>query len=122
MDLEILMNVINDVKVIWFVRQEYIDAIKENKMNSIVTPGWKTSEFWMHLLAQLPAVAGLFLGASNPVVIGLACAANLGASIYTACRSNVKMSALVPLALSTANAATDLLNKASSAPVGPVQP
>lgn len=59
-----------------------------------VTPGWKTSEFWLMIVHQLPTVVAVLLGASNPVTLGIGAASALGASIYTACRSNVKATAL----------------------------
>lgn len=79
--------------------------------NGTVTPGWKTSEFWLHIAAQIPTVAALLLGASNPVVLGLTAACALGSAIYTISRSNVKVTALT----AAAQAAADSLNSAPQA-------
>jgi hypothetical protein len=61
---------------------------------SPATPGWRTSEFWLHLVSLVPMALGVALGASNPVTIGVGAAATLGAAVYTACRSNVKATGL----------------------------
>ena len=47
-------------------------------------PGWKTTEFWLTILAQVPAVVGIFAGAANPITIGISAAATIA---YTLCRS-----------------------------------
>lgn len=90
--------------------------------NGTVTPGWKTSEFWLHILAQAPAVLGIFIGAANPVVIGVAAFANLGAAVYTAMRSNVKIASIgataAPAAVDAANAAAAALTKLSAGAAG----
>ena len=109
------MNILDDIKALLVFKKAVSDAVLETKMNNVPTPGWKTSEFWMHLLAQLPALAAMFFGANSSATIGIAVGANLGAAIYTACRSNVKMAALDAL-----KNATDALNAASASASAPV--
>lgn len=84
----------------------------DTKMNNgtIVTPGWKTSEFWLHIASQIPTIAAFVLGASNPVVLGLAAAYTLGSAIYTVSRSQVKVAAIT----AAATAAADALNAAAA--------
>ena len=62
-------------------------------MKRQVKPGWKTTEFWLHIVSQLPTVAALALGASNPVTLGIGAFAALSSVIYTASRTAVKVSA-----------------------------
>lgn len=88
------------------------DEKKETTMNpqGAVTPGWKTSEFWLHLAAQIPTVAAVFLGAANPVVLALTAACALGSAIYTVSRSQVKVAAIT----AGAQAAADALAKTTA--------
>lgn len=105
------MNILQAWKL-WGVASELEkEAVKENKMGTTVTPGWKTSEFWLHIVAQLPAVLGMFLGASNPVVIAVAAVSALGSAVYTVSRSNLKSDALTSAAAAAASAAADALAK-----------
>jgi len=62
-------------------------ATSEVKMGNDVKAGWKTSEFWLAVLAQAPTIVGLFLGATNPITIGIGSAVAIG---YIIARSNVK--------------------------------
>ena len=78
-------------------------------------PGWKTSEFWLHIISQVPTVLALCLGASNPVTLGIGAAAMLGSSIYTACRSNVKATGL-QVAVQAAQAAAQAITAATPSP------
>lgn len=84
--------------------------------NGTVTPGWKTSEFWLHIAAQIPTIGALFLGASNPIVLGLTAACALGSAIYTVSRSQVKVAALTAAAQA---AADSLSTTAQAAPAKP---
>ena len=52
-------------------------------MDNSSKPGWKTTEFWLTILTQVPTVLGLIMGASNPVTIGIGAAATIA---YTLCR------------------------------------
>jgi hypothetical protein len=87
--------------------------------NQTVTPGWKTSEFWLTLLHQIPTVLAIFLGASNPAVIAVGVVGGLVSAIYTANRSGVKIAAmggaLVAPATTLAQGATDALNALADA-------
>ena len=82
-------------------------------MGSTVEPGWKTSEFWMHILAQVPTVLALFLGASNPITIAVAAAGTLASGIYTVSRSGLKSDALTAAASAAATAAASALVQAA---------
>ncbi len=88
-------------------------------MNNTVTPGWKTSEFWIHLLAYAPVVAAVFLPASSPILLGIAAVTHLGSAFYTAQRSGVKIAAMAqqaaPSAASIAEAAASALDAAAKA-------
>ena len=88
------------------------EAVKENTMGTVVTPGWKTSEFWLHIAAQVPAIVGMFLGASNPVVIALSAVYGLGSVAYTFSRSGLKSDAIVAASAAAAQAAASELAKA----------
>ena len=63
-------------------------------MDGTIKPGWKTTEFWLTILAQAPTVLGIFLGASNPITIGISAAATIA---YTLGRSWNKGNALAVL-------------------------
>lgn len=95
------------------------DEIKETKTmeNGIVTPGWKTSEFWIHLLTYVPTVAAIFLPAASPVLLGLTVVAHFGSAFYTAQRSGVKIAAMAqsaaPSVAQIAQAAADALDQAA---------
>lgn len=82
-------------------------------MDTTVTPGWKTSEFWLHIVSQLPAVLGIFLGASNPIVLGVAAVGALASSVYTFSRSGLKSDAMAAAAASAASAAATEISKAT---------
>lgn len=108
------MGIIDSVKGLWALRGLVAEAKKEITVNNEIKPGWKTSEFWLHIASQLPTVLGLFLGASNPIVIALTAAGALAASVYTLSRSNLKGAALSAAASDAAKAASDSLTKAAA--------
>ena len=99
------MNPTDIAKVVSAVAQEVQAA------SAPQAPGWRTSEFWLHILSLIPMGLGIALGASNPVTIGVGAAAALGASIYTACRSQVKATGLA-VASGAAQAAAKAINDA----------
>ena len=78
-------------------------------------PGWKTTEFWMTIVAQVPVVLGIFIGVSNPITIGVGAAATIA---YTLSRAWSKSNgATVTLAaLQAAAEAAKALPAASSGP------
>ena len=80
-----------------------------------VTPGWKTSEFWLHLIAYAPAIAAIFLPQSSVILLGITAVSHLAASAYSANRSGVKIAALAPTAIDIAGAVADALDKARAA-------
>lgn len=84
-------------------------------MGTTVTPGYKTSEFWLHIIAQVPTILALFLGASNPITIAVAAVGALGSAVYTISRSGLKSDAIVSAAASATAAASDALVKATPA-------
>lgn len=79
-------------------------AVKEIKMGNEIKPGWKTSEFWLSLLAQVPAIVGLFLGTSNPAVIAVGAAVNIA---FILGRSHVKAKIGMAAAMAAVQAAAD---------------
>lgn len=109
------MGIITNARAFLILGKMIDDAKKETKMGNEITPGYKTSEFWLHIVAQLPMVLGLFLGASNPVVIAVAAAGALASAVYTVSRSGLKKEAIASVAAAAATAAADSLAK--SAPV-----
>lgn len=85
------------------------------------SPGWKTSEFWLHILSFVPMALGAALGASNPVTLGVGAIAVLGSSIYTASRSHIKSTG-VQVAAKAAIAASDAINASVKASESTAQP
>lgn len=81
-----------------------------------VTPGWKTSEFWLTVVHQLPTLLAVLLGASNPVTIAIGAASALGASIYSASRSHVKATALEVAAAAVPGVVAALDSAVANAP------
>src|SRR3990167_5925867 len=67
------------------------EAVKEVHMDGQVKPGWKTTEFWLTLVPQIPVIVGLFLGVNNPIVIALAAASSIA---YTLGRNWTKGNAI----------------------------
>lgn len=107
------MNLIEGWKLWGIFTTLETEAKKETTMGTTVTPGWKTSEFWLHIIAQLPSVLAVFLGASSPIVIAVAAAGGLASSVYTFSRSGLKSDALTAAASAAASAAADALAKAT---------
>ena len=82
---EVREEVINEIRgflMLWKLEKK----AKEVAMDQ-TKPGWKTTEFWITLIPQIPVIAGLFLGATNPIVLGIAAATSIA---YTIIRSNHK--------------------------------
>jgi hypothetical protein len=77
-------------------------------------PGYKTTEFWMTVLVQIPAVLGIFLGATNPIVIGVGAAATIA---YTLSRAWSKSNAGA-IALAALKAAEEEAKKVQAEPKG----
>lgn len=90
------MNPLEAYKLWRIYRQTKEEATKMNEQAN--KPGWKTTEFWLTVLAQVPAVLGIFLGASNPITIGVGAACvvayTLGRSFNKANASQVALAAL----------------------------
>lgn len=57
-------------------------------------PGWKTSEFWLHLLSYVPAILATVVGPEHPAVLALGAVVTLSgqsaAKSYTSKRVQVK--------------------------------
>lgn len=83
-------------------------------MDNQVTPGWKTSEFWLHILAYAPAIAAIFLPPTAPILLGITAVSHLAAAVYTAQRSGVKIAALAPDATKLAEDVSAALLKAAA--------
>lgn len=90
------------------------EEVKETKMSDpaagpsvVVTPGWKTSEFWLSLLPQVPVVLGVFLGSTNPITLGIGAVCALG---YTLSRAYVKGQASQALVAAAQAASTAAQN------------
>lgn len=80
------------------------------------SPGWKTSEFWLHIVSLVPMVLGVALGASNPVTLGVGAVATIGAAVYTASRSGVKSSAAQVAASAAPAIAKAITDSVATAP------
>lgn len=127
------MNPIEAWKLLRAYDKIKADATEERHMNDgTVTPGWKTSEFWLHLLANAPAVAAIFLPASSTALIAITALSHLAAAFYSAQRSGLKAAAMArtvaPAALDIVKAAADALAQAAAkapaagAAAAPAQP
>ncbi len=89
------------------------EAEQDTKMPDNTTkPGWKTSEFWLHVLAYAPAVAAIFLPPSAPALIAISAVAHLSAAAYTFSRSGVKIGGLLSDSLPAISAAGDQISAA----------
>ncbi len=92
------------------------EAEEEIKMPDNTTkPGWKTSEFWLHVLAYAPAVAACFLPPSAPALIAISAVAHLAAAAYTFSRSGVKLGGVLSDSLPAIAAAGDQISAALTA-------
>lgn len=84
------MNIIDKIKLAWSSKNFVEDTIKEAKKMDTNSgkPGWKTSEFWIHLATQAGvlwgAVAGL-VPAKIAVIVTVA-----GTAVYTIARTIAK--------------------------------
>lgn len=121
------MGLIQDVRALLFVRQILNEAKKEIIVDNQVAVGWKTSEFWMHLLAYVPTIAAIFLPSTAPLMLGISAFAHLGAAAYGFNRSSVKVAALAPDGISLLESVADALKKAAAsaqvpAPATPAAP
>lgn len=67
-------------------------------------PGWKTTEFWLTLLSNVPAVLAVFGVASNPIGMAVGAAATIG---YAISRSSHKSAVAQAAALACVQAAAD---------------
>jgi hypothetical protein len=106
------MNIVTKVRALMAISDMISEGEKETTMNGTVTPGYKTSEFWLHILSQVPAVLGMFLGASNPIVLAVAAAGALASAVYTVSRSGLKSTAITAAASNAASAAASALQQA----------
>lgn len=80
-----------------------IDAASE-VATSASKSGFKSSEFWSHIVALLPLLAACLGGPAAPVLIAAGAVAQLGAGVYTASRTKAKVNGL-QLATAVAQAA-----------------
>lgn len=90
-------------------------------MDQTTKPGWKTTEFWLTILTQIPTVLGLIMGASNPITIGIGAAATIA---YTLCRAWNKSNAqaVAMAALQAGAKAAEDLPSAPDPQGGPIEP
>jgi hypothetical protein len=116
------MNIITELRVLMAISKMVTEGEQEIKMNGTVTPGWKTSEFWLHIFCQIPSVLGMLIGASNPIVLAMTAAGALASAVYTISRSGLKSTAITAAASTAATAAASALQQAvpvASVPVAP---
>lgn len=103
---------------LWLNEQEKL-AVKEVIVDNQTKPGYKTTEFWMTLLMNVPAVLGLFIGASNPITLAIGGVATVA---YTLSRAWSKGNATA-VAMAALQAAADKAKELPApAPAGPVTP
>ena len=98
------MNILTALRAYTMLEDDMKKAKEEVNMEGLTKAGWKTSEFWLTILAQVPTLLGMFLGASNPITLGVGAAAIVA---YTLGRSWSKANALAILQ-GAATAATAL--------------
>ena len=82
------MNIIDEIKAFFAIKNAVEKEIQEGKQMNGTTPGWKTSEFWLSLLGTIGTVVGALKGVISPNV-----AAGITATIsgvYTIVRGWVK--------------------------------
>lgn len=110
-----------ELRLLILFHKAYKEALTGVKVDNTVKPGWKTSEFWLHLLAMASGVLAIVPGVPAAAVVGVAAISNLAAAWYSYNRTDVKTTALsVALDAGTqaANAAADAIKRAmASAPV-----
>lgn len=83
------MNLFQEIKAFFAVKSTAEDIYKEIKtMNSTVTPGWKTSEFYMNLAAQIVTLWGAVSGFIPPKYAAIISTA--GIAVYTVARTILK--------------------------------
>lgn len=65
-------------------------------MENSVKPGWTTSEFWLHILANAPVVLALIPGFAIPagVVVLITAVSHVAAAFYGSSRADLKGKAL----------------------------
>lgn len=57
------MGLIQEIKFLWHLRETWTKIKEAEKMNSTtVTPGWKTTEFWLTVLTNIITIAGSLQG------------------------------------------------------------
>ena len=82
------MNIIQDIKAFFVVKDAVEEIEKEAKTMNGSTPGYKTTEFWLNLAAQIgtcwAAVSG-FIPAPLAAKISL-----IGVAVYTVARTVIK--------------------------------
>lgn len=66
--------------------------------------GFRSSEFWGHILAGLPLLAACFGGPAAPILLAAGAIGQLAAGIYTASRTKAKINGVL-LARDVAEAA-----------------
>ena len=86
------MNFIQKIRAAWKVKSFVEDGLKEAKMpTSTGKPGYKTTEFWLHLASQAGVLWGAVQGFIPPKYAALvsivgACVYNVGQIIIKAVR------------------------------------
>jgi hypothetical protein len=83
------MNVFQEIKEFFTVKSVGESIIKEISMStSTVTPGWKTSEFWLNIAAQ---AATLFAAVKGFIPTNIASIISIsGVAVYTVARTVLK--------------------------------
>lgn len=107
------------LRLYWMVSGDITDAKKEITVDNTQTPQWKTLPFWMHILGQVPAVAALFLGSTNPIVAILSGVGLLGTAVMGAVHAHGNAMQMAATSLTAAAQALQAATPADPAPAAP---
>lgn len=88
------MNIFAEIKALFTAKTFVETEIKGAKTMNGVTPGWKTTEFWVTMLGNLITAVGM-LKSVIPANVGTIVLGVLN-SVYTVVRGFVKTSATTP--------------------------
>ena len=71
-----------------------------------IKAGFKTTEFWLTVLAQVPTVIGLFVGQTNPITVGIGAACVIAYNVLRSAQKTVVAKAAILAAVQAAAEAT----------------
>jgi hypothetical protein len=93
------MSIFREIKVFFVLNNVIKDLIKGASQMNGITPGYKTSEFWLHLVTQATVLWGAVSGFVPPKYAVIVSAA--GTAICTICRTAYKAYSEIKAATTT---------------------